>query len=107
MAKRRDDSKEVIDIAKKYLKLLHKKNISFEKVYLFGSYATGNFHEDSDIDLAIVAKKWENDTCDAMYKLMLIANKIDTRIEPHPFETSEFNKTHPFAYEIMRTGKLI
>ncbi|MBW8050822.1 MAG: nucleotidyltransferase domain-containing protein [Cytophagales bacterium] len=105
MAKR-DDLKEVIEITKKYLDVLRKNNISFEKVYLFGSYVNGDFHEGSDIDLAIVANKWNGCTFETRYQLMKI-NNVDTRIEPHPFETSEFNKTHPFAYEIMRTGKLI
>ena len=37
-------------------------------------------------------------------ELMKISRKFDTRIEPHPFEESDFNTTNPFANEILNKG---
>lgn len=37
--------------------LLRKFEINIEKIILFGSYATGKYQPDSDIDIAVVLKK--------------------------------------------------
>jgi hypothetical protein len=36
--------------------------------------------------------------------LMRIRRKIDNRIEPRPFKTSDFNSSNPFVREIINTG---
>ncbi len=36
------------------------KEIEFEKVYLFGSHARGDYRENSDLDIAVVSKNFEN-----------------------------------------------
>ena len=46
--------KEIIDIIKKF-----KKKAKVDKVILFGSYAKGNFTEHSNVDLILVAKRFE------------------------------------------------
>ncbi|MEW6102921.1 MAG: nucleotidyltransferase domain-containing protein [bacterium] len=101
------DSKIIMKTIIKYLDLLQQNNISFEQVYLYGSYAKGNSKEDSDIDLAIVAKEWLPDIFEAQFRLMKLGRRIDTRIEPHPIRKSDFDKTNPYAGEILRTGKRI
>jgi len=35
---------------------------------------------------------------------MLLAAKIDSRIEPHPISHEDFNSGNPFVDEIKRTG---
>ena len=37
-------------------------------------------------------------------ELMKLGRKIDTRIEPHPFDESDFNSSDPFAHEILSKG---
>lgn len=106
MAEKRD-KKIIAAIIKEYLELLRQKNISFEKAYLFGSYATGNEEEESDIDLAIIAEDWIPDIFDAQFKLMKIAKKVDTRIEPHLFRKEDFENGNPFIQEIMKVAKAI
>ena len=81
--------------------MLFRSNV--QKAYLFGSYASDKYNEDSDIDLAIVMKKLSN-SFTTQVELMKISRKFDTRIEPHPFEESDFNVTHPFANEVLNTG---
>ncbi len=97
----------IMEIIIKYVNLLRKNNISFEQVYLYGSYAKGNSQEDSDIDLAIIAEEWRPDIFDAQFELMKLGRKVDTRIDPHPLKKSDLDKTNPYIREILTTGKEI
>ncbi len=54
------DKREAINKVKAYRQLL-KDHLRFEDIYLFGSYAKDNYHEDSDIDVAIVVDHIEDD----------------------------------------------
>lgn len=94
----------IFKIIARYLEFLRRNKTNFKSVYLFGSYAKGEAHEDSDIDLAIIADNWENDLFDTQFLLMRMGVKIDTRIEPHPFITEEFEETNPFVKDIMDNG---
>lgn len=78
-------------------------NFYIQRVYLFGSYAKGIVDKDSDIDIAVVFKDLP-DSFDMQVQLMKLRRKFDTRIEPHPFEESDFNLTNPLAIEILTTG---
>lgn len=98
---------DVIEIAKEYLILLKKNNISFERAYLFGSFAKGNFREYSDLDLAIFAEEWTPDIIEAQMMLMRLRSHVDYSIEPHPFRLSDLEDPDPFVKEILKHGKLI
>ncbi len=76
------------------------------KAYLFGSYARGNFHEDSDIDVAVILKDYDN-LLNIQLELMRLRRRIDSRIEPHPFRENDFNKSNPMVAEILQFGKEI
>lgn len=101
------DSEMIMEIVNKYLDILRESRISFDQVYLYGFYAKGNSHEDSDIDLTIIAEEWLPDIFNAQFELMKLGRKVDTRIEPHPFRKSEFEKTNPYVREIVTRGKEI
>lgn len=97
------DQKEVIANVKEYIAFLRENNFPVQKVYIFGSYARGNVHEDSDIDLAIVLKDLENSFF-TQFELMKLRRNFDLRIEPHPFSETDFAPSNPFADEILTTG---
>lgn len=97
------DKKETLEIVKKYIDYLMNNNFYIQRVYLFGSYAKGIVDKDSDIDIAVVFKDLP-DSFDMQVQLMKLRRKFDTRIEPHPFEESDFNLTNPLAIEILTTG---
>jgi predicted nucleotidyltransferase len=97
------DQRAAFRIAKKYIAYLKKNRIAVEKAYIFGSYASGNFNEDSDIDLAVILKNLSNNFL-MQVELMKLGRKIDTRIEPHPIDESDFNSSNPFANEIITKG---
>jgi predicted nucleotidyltransferase len=89
----------------KYLDLIKEKFPEIESAYLFGSYAKGKSTEDSDIDLALIFTNLDDSKrFDIQVQLMLLAAKIDSRIEPHPISHEDFNSGNPFVAEIKKTG---
>lgn len=95
-------NQSIVDTAKRYIQSIP-QNLEIKKAYLFGSYAKGNEHTDSDIDIAIVVGKMD-DFFSLQMQLMRLRRAVDLRIEPHPFWEGDFNIQNPFAYEIQKTG---
>lgn len=93
---------DIIKNLEKYIEEIS-KYYSIEGVYLFGSYAKGTNHEDSDIDVAIIINS-DNNAFDLMVELMMLTQNIDLRIEPHPIKTKDFEEGNPFVQEIIDTG---
>jgi len=108
MAKRNQTPQEMaqgaaLEIARQFISFLRKNKYDIRQAYIFGSYAKGRFHDDSDIDVAIVM----NDISDSFLmqmELMRVSWRFDSRIEPHPFDAMDFNSGNPFAGEILKTG---
>ncbi len=96
------DKTEAIKIATRYTDLIRSK-YQVENIFLFGSYAKGTNHNDSDIDLAIVFKSVD-DIIDMQIELMKMRTDNDLMIEPHPFSLSDFQSTNPVVSEILKTG---
>jgi predicted nucleotidyltransferase len=97
--------KSVVKIVKDYAKLVDAK-YKFNQLYLFGSYAKGNYNADSDIDVAIIFDDFDNRII-RQADLLKLGRKIDSRIEPHPFRKSEFNNSSIIVSEILKTGKYL
>jgi len=99
------DQTQALDIARKYAEII-KSIYDYQRMFLFGSYAKGNPHEDSDIDIAIVFSDYPN-RFDRQVELMKLTRGVDTRIEPHPFREKEFDLSDPLVMEIITYGKEI
>jgi uncharacterized protein len=97
------DQRTAVEIATKYISFIIKNNYKIVKAILFGSFAKGNFNDDSDIDLAIIIQNLENEF-NTQVQLLILTKQIDTRIEPHPFDEKDFNNSNPLAVEIMEHG---
>ncbi|RLD67690.1 MAG: nucleotidyltransferase domain-containing protein [Bacteroidetes bacterium] len=97
------DKEYAIKITKDYINRLLLNKINLQSAYLFGSFAKGNNHKDSDIDLAIVLDKVIN-MFETEINLMTLRKNDETVIEPHIFEKSDFVKVNPFINEILNTG---
>jgi predicted nucleotidyltransferase len=88
-----------------YINLIKEKYSDIESAYLFGSYAKGKSTEDSDIDIALIFTNLDDSVrFDIQVQLMVLAAKIDSRIEPHPISHDDFNSGNPFVAEIKKTG---
>ncbi len=96
------DKGNAIKIVERYVEMINQK-YPVEKAILFGSFAKGTQHNNSDIDLAIVFKSLE-DVIDRQIELMKMRSDDDLLIEPHPFSQDDFHMSNPVAYEILKTG---
>lgn len=76
-------------------------------VYLFGSYASGNALNHSDVDLAVVSDKFEGSRFFDKKKLNKYILKASIDLEIHPFRTEDFTEDNPFVKEILQTGQKI
>ncbi|MBE0655511.1 MAG: nucleotidyltransferase domain-containing protein [Bacteroidales bacterium] len=99
------DKGEALKIAKLYVETVSSK-YNVRQAFLFGSFAKGTYHDDSDIDVAIIVNNVA-DIIDAQIDLMKLRRKVDLRIEPHPFMIGDFNKSNPVANEILKYGIII
>ena len=97
--------KKIIDTIKEYISSVAKQNPDLVTAYLFGSYAKNKENIESDIDIALVINNLNDaDKFDTQVKLMLLASKFDTRIEPHPISKQDMLSNNPFIAEIKKTG---
>ena len=102
MVKRTIDSR-IMESIKKYIEKIS-QYYKIEAIILFGSYAKGTENEDSDIDIAIISSDF-SDIVEDGAKLIGLTWKIDTRIEPHPITTEDYQKvSNPFVREVVDTG---
>jgi len=96
------DDLEIYESIKNYLFKVN-KYFKIEHAYLFGSYATGKAHKESDIDLAIVSSSFSGNSFTDNVELGKLTWGIDTRIEPIGFTPQDFDKLM-FAKEIKKFG---
>ncbi|MCL5062883.1 MAG: nucleotidyltransferase domain-containing protein [Nitrospiraceae bacterium] len=86
------------------------KTVSPEKIILFGSYATGEATEESDIDLVVI---WDSDLNPHKRNLFLsrLFPKRDFSLDIFAFTKEEANKLKDIAgtilYEAFHHGKVI
>jgi len=97
------DKTEIIRKVNEYASAINKKYGAAE-IYLFGSYAKGNFN--IDIDIAVVFNDVDN-IFEIQLELMRLRRNIDSRIELHPFRKSDFDRTNPIVNEILNHGQEI
>ena len=103
-------NRRIVKSVKDYLKAVTLKGIPVKYGVLFGSYARGQEHEWSDIDLLVVSprydKKW---THKDWAKLWVIAAHTDVRIKPIPVGEKQFNEddTSVIIEVARQEGKII
>jgi len=95
------DNAEAIKKVKKYKRLLS-QHMQFDKMIIFGSYAKGNEHKDSDVDVAIVVEKLSGDFFSTRPLLWKIRRQVDDRIEPILIEKD--HDESGFLSEILKNG---
>ena len=94
---------DVIDSVRRYKQLVL-ENLGQAKVYLFGSYSKGTAREDSDIDVAVVVPKVEEDFLKTSSMLWMLTWNVNTLIEPVLIEEDH---PSPLFDEVLRTGVLV
>ena len=98
------DQTNAIAISRNYLSRLKESDLNFSEAWLFGSYARGSQHKDSDIDLAIVMGDDFPISFETEDKLMTCRKNEETLIEPHLFSKQDFNRSEPLVEQIVTFG---
>ena len=83
------------------------KVLNLEKAILFGSYANGNPHNESDIDIAIFVRGLDDNAWyEARITLQnILWNRAFLGVEPHLLDET-YDKSG-FAEHVIRTGEVI
>ncbi|GHT18420.1 hypothetical protein AGMMS4957_00700 [Bacteroidia bacterium] len=97
------DKSDAIKLSKNYLEKVKKSGINVIDAWLFGSYAKGNYHKDSDIDLALVVPD-SFLSFDTDVKLMAIRQGSETIIETHTYSKDDFQSDLPIISQIKQYG---
>ena len=85
--------KQILDIVRRYMRALPEFGIHPELAVVFGSFARGNAHRWSDLDLLVVAPEFDNQPTLPLWKKLWHATKAaDNRIEPIPCGVKEWRE---------------
>jgi predicted nucleotidyltransferase len=97
-----EDREKIYEQLKEFAHLLKTKH-KVKKVYLYGSFARGDFNEGSDIDLIIVGE-FEGRMPQRINKIF---NLTSLPIEPLVYTQAEFEqmKERAFLKEVLATAK--
>jgi len=94
------------------LKKIYKDNL--QQVILYGSYARGDYSEDSDIDLMILLKmtdmrikEYANELMDITYEFNVNYNLEINPIAKDKVEFEKWNENYPFYANIKRDGVML
>ncbi|MDI6591968.1 MAG: nucleotidyltransferase domain-containing protein [Patescibacteria group bacterium] len=94
-------------IVKNYVQLLEADGFDIEKVILYGSYAKGTPHRDSDIDICLISKKFGKDPHEeGKYLFRKLWHLKNANLEPIGYSPKDFyhKNNSPLIYEIQKNG---
>lgn len=102
-------SKQIKIEVEKYISALLKAGLRPSKVILFGSYAKGEAHSYSDIDLAVISPNFGKDLRQELMLLSRLTIGVSDSIEAVPFEQNIFDKSKydPLIGEVKKYGKIV
>lgn len=96
------DTQQALELARQYkAAVLARTKLPVKAVYLFGSYAKGNYREESDIDIAVEVEHYLPEYIDNEPALWHLTWDISTLIEPILLGPGGYS---PIREEVMRTG---
>ncbi len=104
------DFREVKEIAFNFREQLIQNGIAIDMIILFGSYAKGKPHQDSDIDLAIISNSFKDNPYEEGIKINKIAARVNSKIQAVPFSVNKYmskEEPSPILHEIKKTGTLL
>ena len=98
------DKSTVVKTVEQYADILTKE-ISPAAVVLYGSYAKGNPHEDSDIDVAVIFDGFTGDWLKTSSLLWRLRRNVSFDIEPVLLDSTQDKSG--FVKNIYKTGQVI
>lgn len=102
------DKRSVLKIIDRFKNILEREKVSVKKIILFGSYARGNYNENSDIDLVIISDDFETMTYwERIDFLSGAIYEIFEPIEALSYTPSEWKKNDSFLNDYARDGEVV
>jgi predicted nucleotidyltransferase len=98
------DKVKAVNIVRQYADEVT-KSIKPEQIVLFGSYAAGDYRDDSDIDVAVIYNDFHGDFLEVSSFLWSKTRKISSLIEPVLLDRA--HDESGFVEEILRTGEVV
>ncbi len=98
--------RNIIEKVKSYIYLLNSEGFNINRAYLYGSYATSQASEESDIDLMLISDDLNEPGIDKKSKAWILTRKIDSRIEPYLVTMKRFREddTSPLLEIVRQQG---
>ena len=96
-----DIPNRIQSIITQYLASLKAHGFPIQKAILFGSYASGNANQWSDIDLALVSNEFEGVRFTDKDKIREITIAVSYDLEVLPFNPNDFTPSDPLVKEIL------
>ncbi len=97
-------TREAIEIATAYVAKLRMNKIAVEQAYLYGSFARGDFHQDSDIDIIIVSPEFTKSRFEDSLTIAKMRYDIDLRISALAYNPTDFIMDYTIPNEAMTHG---
>jgi len=102
------DKRRVYEIISAFRNVLESKGIKAEKIILFGSYATGQYRQDSDIDIVVISRDFKNKSyweridilSDAIYDIF-------EPIEATAFTPDEWQSRESILADFAKNGEVV
>jgi predicted nucleotidyltransferase len=102
------DKKSVLEIISAFRKVIESEGIKTDKLILFGSYATGEYREDSDIDIVVISRDFVNKNY--WERIDILSNAIYRIFEPieaTAFTPEEWQRQESFIVDYAKNGEVI
>ena len=97
------DKNDAVILGKRYVEKLKQNHINILDAWIFGSYTKGNYHKDSDIDIALVLPE-NSVSFDTDVRLMSMRTGEETMIEIHTYSQQDFLENIPVVGQIKKYG---
>ena len=102
------DKKSVLTIISDFRKAIESAGIKPQKMLLFGSYATGDYRPDSDIDLVVISKDFEGKSYWQRIDLLSAAiYEVFQPIEAIAMTPQEWEKGDSLIADYARNGEVV
>lgn len=95
------NKKSAVKTVKEFLNECRNAGITFDKVFLFGSFTKGKVDEWSDIDVMLFSDKFDDNVFDNL-KLYSKINIKYLNIETHPFPLRYLDEEDSVIFEMLQ-----
>lgn len=102
------DKESALKTIRRFKDIIERKNVKVSKIILFGSYARGNYRDDSDIDVIVISDDFA--PMDYWERIDFLSETIYELFEPieaTSFTTKEWEASDSFLVDYAREGEVI